>query len=71
MASIEARGVVYATEAEALAACAALDALLGLPDADMQTWTLPVRLVDGWLVQQPDGSGEHIPCERLYVEVEP
>ena len=64
------RGVVYATEKEATDACAAIDAALKLPNARMERWTLPVRLVDGWLVQQHDGSGEVIDPKRLHVEPE-
>lgn len=64
------RGVVYATEKAALAACAVIDKALKLPNARMQRWTDPLPLADGWLVQQPDGSGEVIDPKRLYVELE-
>lgn len=70
--AFEFKGLEYATEAEAYAAIAIIDAALGYPNADTDTWTLPIRLInpDGWLVQQPDGSGPVIPRERVWVEPE-
>lgn len=61
----EIRGSVYATEAEALAACVVWDAVLGLPKPGTDRWTIPIELVDGWLVQSPDGSGDVISRDRL------
>jgi hypothetical protein len=46
---------IYATEAEALAACAKIDVAMGLPNKRMTRWTDPLPLEDGtWAVQYPD-----------------
>lgn len=67
MASSEIRGVVYSTEAEALAACDAIDLAMGLPNKAMDRWTLPIPVDGGWLVQSPRGDerGEVIARARL------
>lgn len=55
MDSSELRGTVYKTEAEAIAACDAIDLALGLPNEHMDRWTLPVPAEGGWFVQSYDG----------------
>ena len=63
----EVRGDVFATREEADAACGAHDKALGLPSEHMDRWTEPVPLVDGWLVQRPDRSGDLIDRSRMEV----
>lgn len=64
MASSELRGTVYKTEPEAIAACDAIDAALGLPNADMDRWTLPLAVEGGWLVQAPRGDTKQPVIDR-------
>lgn len=59
MASSDVRWPVatFATEALALAACAAIDVSMRLPNARMERWTVPIALDDGtWAVQYPDAQ---------------
>lgn len=64
MGSSELRGTVYKTEAEAIAACDAIDVSLGLPNADMDRWTLPLAVEGGWLVTAPRGDTKQPVIDR-------
>lgn len=64
MDSSELRGTVYKTEAEAIAACDAIDLAMGLPNADMDRWTLPLAIEGGWLVQAPRGDTKQPVIDR-------
>lgn len=63
----EIRGDVFLTEAEAIAACAVHDKALGLPNAAMERWTVPIEVDTGWLVQRPDRSGALVDRARVKV----
>lgn len=64
----EIRGDVFTDIDAAFAACDVHDKALGLPNEHATRWTEPLRLIDGWLVQRPDRTGELIDRARAYVE---
>jgi hypothetical protein len=59
------RGDVFRTLDEANARCAEHDKAMGLPNERTQTWTVPIELVDGWLVLSPDGTGNVVARDRI------
>lgn len=69
MALRDLHGTVYKTLSGAEKACAQIDKRLGLPNAHMERWTIPIELDDGtYLVQSPRGEkGDAIDVKRIKV----